>query len=73
MDLMQKFQAANAYRHINIPSLEIGRPYPISYAKRVQTRYGSVVMVLRDIRPLLSGCLYPDVTEFSSPTRILLI
>jgi hypothetical protein len=49
MDLMQKFQAANVCRHVNIASLEIGRPYHIAYAERVQTSYGaSVFMVLRD-------------------------
>jgi uncharacterized protein (DUF58 family) len=49
MDLVQKFQAANLCRHVNIGSLAIGRPYPIQYAVRVTTRYGSsVVMVLQD-------------------------
>jgi hypothetical protein len=49
MDLVQKFQAAKLCRHVNIGSLAIGRPYPIQYAERVTTRYGSsVVMVLQD-------------------------
>jgi hypothetical protein len=46
MDLVTKFQAANAWRHVNIRSLEIGRQYPIVFAERVTTRFGSTVLVV---------------------------
>jgi hypothetical protein len=49
MDIVSKFQAANACRHVNISSLETGRQYPIVFAERVTTRFGStVLMVIQD-------------------------
>jgi hypothetical protein len=77
MDLVQKFQAANLCRHVNIAPLAIGRPYPIHYAERV-TRYGSsVVMVLQDsptttVRvfiPRRYGVLITDADKTNINTR----
>jgi hypothetical protein len=49
MDLVTKFQAANACRYVNISSLETGRQYPIVFAERATTRFGStVLMVIQD-------------------------
>jgi putative AlgH/UPF0301 family transcriptional regulator len=48
MDIVQRFKAANLCRHVNVASLEIGRPYSIQYAELVNIRFGSsVVMVLQ--------------------------
>jgi formylmethanofuran dehydrogenase subunit D len=49
MDLITKFQAANACTSVKIGALEVDSKYPIFSVERVTTRYGStVLMVLRD-------------------------
>jgi len=49
MDLVKRFEEATAYASASVTSLEPYKPYPITRAKRISTKYGLVVVLtLRD-------------------------
>ena len=43
MDLGNRFVEASAYAAVSVSSLEVNTPYPITRAKRINTKYGLAV------------------------------
>ena len=49
MSLVTRFQEASTCYTIKIGSLQIDRPYPITYGERIDTRFGPAVLLsIRD-------------------------
>lgn len=51
MDLRLKFEIANACQTIKIDTLDLDRPYTITRAERVSTKYGATVVVCLAVTP----------------------
>jgi len=45
MDLSKSFEEASAYASVSVSSLDAHKPYPITKAKRISTKYGLAVVL----------------------------
>jgi len=45
MELAKRFEEARAYASVSVSSLEPPKPYPITTAKRISTKYGLAVLL----------------------------
>ena len=45
MDLGKRFEDASAFAAVSVSSLEANTPYPITRAKRINTKYGLAVVL----------------------------
>jgi len=66
MDLAKRFQEAAATASVNIGSLILNRPYPIVFAKRINTKYGPTFLLsIRDVDKKLLISFSRNVTLMS--------
>jgi len=60
MDLAKRFEKATSSTLVNISSLEMNKLYPIVRAKRINTKFGSTVLLsIRDSEPKIVQIFLP--------------